>query len=82
MFSFFMCLLLSSFDTTKAKKVFVLISMSEWMGEMDLMGRIGQEIGVGVRGWKKSCFNLNLMQIEETNRVSNYREKNEYEYEG
>lgn len=76
MFSFFMCLLLSSFDTTKAKKVFVLISMNEWM---DLMGRIGQEIGV--IGWQKSCFNLNLMRIEERIRGSNYREKNEYEHE-
>lgn len=43
---FFMCLLLSSFDTTKAKKVFVLISMDDWM---DVMGRIGQEIGVSDR---------------------------------
>lgn len=41
-----MCLLLSSFDTTKAKKVFVLISMDDWM---DVMGRIGQEIGVSDR---------------------------------
>lgn len=49
------------------------------MDEMDLMGRIGQEIGV--IGWQKSCFNLNLTRIEERIRGSNYREKNEYEHE-
>lgn len=56
-----MCLSLSSFDTTKAKEGLFII-MNEWM---DLMGRIGQEIGV--MDWKESpCHYHNLMRVEES----------------